>query len=215
MTKQLSIVIAVLGFLLVTVSACDDGVSNGTDDGVSNGTDAYYAKKLELLRQAANQGEAFAQSNLGAMYKDGQGVSQDYAEAVKWYRLAAEQGDAVAQLTLGAMYFAGLRVPKDYDEAVKWFRLAAEQGNANAQRNLGLMYATGTSFIRNDLFAYVLFHLASAQDFEGAKEHRESIAKGMTSAAISRAQDMARNFPIINYSTSLNRGRLCEGSRAC
>jgi uncharacterized protein len=134
-TKQLSIVIAVLGFLLVTVSACDDGVSNGTDDGVSNGTDAYYAKKLELLRQAANQGEAFAQSNLGAMYKDGQGVSQDYAEAAKWYRLAAEQGYAAAQTNLGFMYDNGQGVIQNNVIAHMLYNLAGAQGSKNGGKN--------------------------------------------------------------------------------
>ncbi len=38
-----------------------------------------------------------AQYNLGSMYKNGLGVTQDYGEAVKWYRLAAEQGDEEAK----------------------------------------------------------------------------------------------------------------------
>ncbi|MHC8508807.1 MAG: SEL1-like repeat protein [Rhodospirillales bacterium] len=29
--------------------------------------------------------------NLGSIYDNGKGVSQNYAEAVKWYRAAAEQ----------------------------------------------------------------------------------------------------------------------------
>ena len=43
------------------------------------------------------QGDTNAQFNLGVMYEDGRGVTQDYQEAVKWYRKAAEQGDAEAQ----------------------------------------------------------------------------------------------------------------------
>ena len=42
--------------------------------------------------QAAAQGDAAAQFNLGNMYKDGRGVRQDDAEAVRWYRQAAAQG---------------------------------------------------------------------------------------------------------------------------
>jgi len=44
---------------------------------------------------------AAAQSNLGLMYADGQGVAQNYAEAVRWCRLAADQGNAAAQSNLG------------------------------------------------------------------------------------------------------------------
>ena len=51
--------------------------------------------------QAAEQGFAAAQYNLGLMYANGQGVHQDDAQAVRWYRKAAEQGYAKAQYNLG------------------------------------------------------------------------------------------------------------------
>ena len=55
-----------------------------------------YATVLRLLRPLAEQGDARAQNNLGAMYDKGQGVPKDYVQAVKWWRLAADQGDARA-----------------------------------------------------------------------------------------------------------------------
>jgi TPR repeat protein len=85
-----------------------------------------YATALKEWRPLAEQGDAGAQFDLGAMYHDGLGVTQDYAEAVKWYSKAAEQEDALAQFSLGSMYAAGLGVLQDYAEAVKWFRKAAE-----------------------------------------------------------------------------------------
>jgi len=84
---------------------------------------------------AAEQGEAFAQLNLGWMYDKGDGVPQDYAEAVKWYRLAAEQGHAKAQYNLGVMYAKGRGVPKDYVQAYMWFNLSAAQGLDTAVKN--------------------------------------------------------------------------------
>ena len=64
------------------------------------GLDAYikndYATALREWRPLAEQGDAQAQNNLGWMYRNGQGVTQDDKTAVKWYRLAAEQGFAVA-----------------------------------------------------------------------------------------------------------------------
>ncbi len=53
------------------------------------------AEALKWYRLAADQGNAFAQGNLGWMYHNGDGVSQDYAEASKLYRLAADQGECV------------------------------------------------------------------------------------------------------------------------
>jgi TPR repeat protein len=78
--------------------------------------------------KAAQQGLASAQFNLGNMYNNGHGVTQDYAEAVKWYRKAAEQGDAAAQNTLGNMYQKGQGVVQDYIQAHKWLNLAAARG---------------------------------------------------------------------------------------
>lgn len=91
----------------------------------------------------AEQGNAWAQSILGAMYDSGQGVAQDYKEAMRLYRLAANQGNALAQYNLAVMYDVGKGVPHDYTEAVKWYRLAADQGNAQAQYNLGVLYDQG------------------------------------------------------------------------
>ncbi|MSP33056.1 MAG: sel1 repeat family protein, partial [Pseudolabrys sp.] len=59
-----------------------------------------YAQAVKWYRLAADQGNAKAQSNLGLMYDNGQGVPQNYAEAMRWYRLAADQGLAEAQSNL-------------------------------------------------------------------------------------------------------------------
>jgi TPR repeat protein len=77
-----------------------------------------YATALRLLRPLAEQGNAVAQYNLGVMYAQGQGVSQDYAAAASWYLKAAEQGNAVAQYNIGVMYEDGQGVPQDYAVAV-------------------------------------------------------------------------------------------------
>ena len=56
-----------------------------------------FATALREWRPLAEQGNAFAQSNLGVMYKYGQGVPQNYKTAIKWFRLAAKQGHPRAQ----------------------------------------------------------------------------------------------------------------------
>ncbi|WP_454997748.1 tetratricopeptide repeat protein, partial [Capnocytophaga granulosa] len=102
-----------------------------------------YAEAVKWYRKAAEQGHAGAQKNLGGMYQNGQGVSQDYLEAVKWYKKAAEQGSVEAQTNLGWLYDEGKGVSQDYSKAVKWYREAAKQGYAEAQTNLGWMYENG------------------------------------------------------------------------
>ena len=93
-----------------------------------------YAEAMRLLSLLAEQGNAAAQGNLGAMQHQGLGVPDDDAQAVVWFRKAAEQGYAPAQAVLGAAYHAGRGVRQDYAQAVVWFRKAAEQENAGAVR---------------------------------------------------------------------------------
>ena len=118
---------------------------------------------LDTVRQAAEQGDATAQFNLGNMYASGRGVLEDDAEAVRWYRLAAEQGLVDAQFMLGNIYGAGSGVPQDDPEAARWFRLAAEQGHAAAQFYLGVRYNTGMGVLKDAAEAVRWFHLAAEQ----------------------------------------------------
>lgn len=96
------------------------------------------------VREAAVQGDAEAQFNLGVSYDNGKGVPKDYQQAVSWYRKAAEQGHAKAQFNLGMSYANGQGVPKDDQQAIAWLRKSAEQGDVNAQFNLGVIYGVGS-----------------------------------------------------------------------
>ena len=86
-----------------------------------------YAEALQLCRPLAEHGDARAQTSLGGMYYNGQGVQRDYAEAAKWVRKAAEQGYAPAQADLGVMYWNGQGVPQDAVLAYMWLYMAAAQ----------------------------------------------------------------------------------------
>ena len=118
-----------------------------------DGWDAYdrgdYKTAFNEWKPLAEQGDAYAQFNLGWMYRNGKGVLEDDKEAVKWYTKAAEQGYAFAQNNLGVMYKNGKGVLKDPKEAVKWYTKAAEQGYALAQKNLGVMYADGEGVLKD------------------------------------------------------------------
>ena len=102
-----------------------------------------YATALKEWRPLAEQENADAQNNLGAMYVNGQGVTKDDTEAFKWLKRAAEKGHVGAQYSLGAMYHRGEGVPKDVAESIKWLRRAAEQGHARAQYHVSARYKNG------------------------------------------------------------------------
>jgi peptidoglycan hydrolase-like protein with peptidoglycan-binding domain len=78
-----------------------------------------YAEAAKWWRKAAEQGDAYAQYNLGLMYAKGEGVTQDDVEAVKWYRKAADQGLAEAQYNLGLMSEKDKGGTQDSAKAVK------------------------------------------------------------------------------------------------
>ena len=152
------------------------------------------ASDLDSLEAAAEQGVADAQFNLGVMYGNGRGVPQNHTEAVRWYRLAAEQGVAEAQSNLGVMYYTGRGVPQNDAEAVRWYRLAAEQGHAGAQSNLGVMYGTGEGIPKDHVQAYAWSNIAAAQGDETAKELLENITKEMSTADITKAEALSREY---------------------
>ena len=52
---------------------------------------------MKWYRLAAEQGNAYAQNNLGVMFQQGQGITQNDKTALKWYRRSAKQGLAISQ----------------------------------------------------------------------------------------------------------------------
>jgi hypothetical protein len=134
---------------------------------VDKGERAYnagdYAKALTDWLPLAERGNASAQSNLGVMYHNGEGLKQDTARAFLLYSLAAKQGHANAQFNLGLMYALGDSIPQDYSKAVKWWHLAAEQGHAGAQSNLGNRYSRGQGVQQDHAKALRWWRLAAVQ----------------------------------------------------
>lgn len=95
-----------------------------------------YTLALQLLYAEAMQDNPAAQTQLGDLYMQGQGVDQSHERAMLWYRQAARQNDARAQFNLGNMYLLGEGVLQDDETARDWYALAAAQGHAGARNNL-------------------------------------------------------------------------------
>ena len=105
----------------------------GEAEGVAAFDRGDYETALVEFRPLAEQGDARAQFNLGAMYLNGWGVPRDVGEALRWYRLAADHGLADAQFIVGFMYGAGRGVRQDTVAARRWYRKAAEHGDNAAE----------------------------------------------------------------------------------
>jgi uncharacterized protein len=188
---------AVLVALILSLSHAAP-VAAGPFEDFKDGGAAYgrgdYTTAMRLWRPLADQGDPYAQTNLGRMYANGQGVPQDYAAAASWYRKAADQGDVYAQYNLGILYANGRGVQQNYADAVNWYRKAADQGFASAQFNLGDMHYNGRGVPQDNIIAYMWFDLAAAQGKEKAASNRDITARRMTSAQIAEAQKLTREW---------------------
>jgi TPR repeat protein len=163
-----------------------------------SGLPSDVSEAIKWYRAAAEQGDAYGQYNLGAVYANGEGMPKDDAEAVKWWRMAADQGLANAQYNLGFMYADGRGVPKDDAEAVKWYRAAAATGHAGSRFHLGAAYATGEG-VREDLIqAHLWLNLAGATDDKtystSAKTALAEVEKKMNAEQKVEATKLAREM---------------------
>ncbi|CAH1199049.1 conserved hypothetical protein [Candidatus Nitrotoga sp. BS] len=106
-------------------------------------------KAAEWYEKAAIQGHAKAQTGLGLLYVNGNGLPKDYVKGVDWLQKAAAQGDPEAQLHLGWLYRDNKGIPEDPAKALVWWQNAADRGYAEAQFILGVIYSNGEIVPRN------------------------------------------------------------------
>lgn len=141
--------------------------SYAQDNNFKKGVDAYNSgnnkNAFSFWLKAANQGNAIAQFNLGTLYENGEGVSQDYSKAFEWYQKAANQGNVDAQFNLGSMYYNGNGVGQNYKKALEWWQKAANHGDSDAQYWLGNLYENGEGITQDFDKSFELFRKAANQ----------------------------------------------------
>jgi hypothetical protein len=64
---------------------------------------ASLVRNFQLIKKAAESGDAYGQRRLGEMYRDGEGTGRDLGQARAWLARAAAQGDAEASGDLAAL----------------------------------------------------------------------------------------------------------------
>ena len=75
-------------------------------------------------------------NDLGHMYRQSWGVTQNYPEALRWFRKVAEKYDSYAEYNMGQMYEIGWGVAKDLEEGIRWLRRSAARGHEWAVKRL-------------------------------------------------------------------------------
>ena len=119
-----------------------------------------YTAARNWFEQALAQDSAFAPFNLGVVYLNGLGVTQNLAAArehfesaaanmqaceaaTECYRTDADQGDAQAQHAMGYLYHHGIGVAQNNATAREWYEKASDQGHCLAQASLEGLEAVG------------------------------------------------------------------------
>ena len=156
----------------------------GLDALDNNDEDAAFS----FLNQAAQEGLAKAQFELGVMYENGQGTDVDRALAMQWYEKAADQGLAEAQFNYGYMLMAGDGEQEKAD-GLNWIKKAADQGDEAAVEYLGAMETEADKKRR----------------IEAAEKKRKAFAAGIRKMA--RIHVIISNFTRLPYMAMAKDGK--------
>jgi TPR repeat protein len=114
-------------------------------------------------------------SNAIEICGDSARLNGNYIIAMKWWRRAADRGNTSAQMKLAYLYGEGRSgIPTDYTEAYKWYDIAAAIVGAKI-----------------DKLPVAASHNAEK---DNSDQHRDQVAKHMTSEQIAEAQRLAREW---------------------
>ena len=111
------------------------------------------------LKNLANEGDVFAQSELGSVCE-----FLNDESAMDWYKKSASQGYYLPMNKLGNEYYN----QGDYEEANKWYKLAGEAGYDWGWFNLANAYSNGNGVEKDDDKAMELYKKAYELNGEAA-----------------------------------------------
>ena len=107
--------------------------------------DIVNKKKLRIVKEKAENGDADAMHQIGIWYHNGMcGLEQSYADAFKWYIKASNAGNAKGMALAGSfMIWKDGNVANDVPEGLHLLHDAAEMGSNYACYCLGEIYYEG------------------------------------------------------------------------
>lgn len=116
---------------------------------------------MNLLKHAAAQGDAHAETALGTIYARSLGVPQDMKKAAEWYQKAADHGETGAMILLGLMFLEGNGVNRDQSKGLRYIQSAGDQGYSPAAAVLSSIYHLGHGVSKDEGLSHVHFKRAS------------------------------------------------------
>ncbi len=149
---------------------------------------ANYARAATWFREAALNGIANAQYNLGVLNHQGLGVKQNTAEAIMLYRVAAGKNHPEAQYNLGIAHIEGVGAEYNPQRAAAYFEQAARGGIVEAAYNLGLVHENGLLGEARPEEALFWYQLAAEEGNPQAREALTQLTKQMDLSADAAAK---------------------------
>jgi TPR repeat protein len=138
----------------------------GSRYGTGNGVEKDYAKAIEVLRAAADKGEADAQFYIGTAYANGLGVPRDETLAVLWFELAAKQKHPAACYWLAVRIANGIGgISPNWEAAVPYLWTSAVSGYIPAEFLLGYAYQTGSGVDKNSQAAAYWYRRTLSREY--------------------------------------------------
>ena len=119
----------------------------------------------EIMKEEAEQGNAYAMADMGKMYAQVIFVEADRATAQEWYEKALKamlvvegrKENTYLEYRIGKMYQYGLGTEENMPEAAKWFGMAASKEHKYALYSLGMLYLHGKGVEQDEGKACQLF----------------------------------------------------------
>ena len=139
-----------------------DHLSPATAEALASEQARDLPKALDLMRRAADGGDAEAQYHLGRYYNLGVGTPRDASQAAAWYRKAAAQGYVFAKADLGLLEVLGQGTPRDLKAGSALLEAAAPVVPAAAS-NLCVIYGQGDGAPRDYPRALIWCRLAASR----------------------------------------------------
>ena len=123
----------------------------------------FKKDQLDAIEAEAEQGDASACFQLGALYANGRGVKQNSALARKWLKRAIKGDYTAAYTLLGWLYLNDESLGMQDTDAIELFLQAAEAGDSDAQCSLGDIYLEGAAGIEPNPQAMLQWYNQAAQ----------------------------------------------------
>lgn len=159
-------------FVIVTLICSQPLLASDREERLNAGLAAlkreHYATALRSWLPLAEAGDPEAQANVGYMYEEGLGVSQQLDVAVGWYEKAAASGSMQASHNLGMIFAEGRGAPQSWVRALRYFEEAANDIPASRYM-IGYTYFQGEGNIQNRPRAFREFMDAALDGYADAQ----------------------------------------------